>query len=100
MHNGTNDGNGSEPIVQLLLVAVNAARRCSVTVRYNKSASILLGSQQCDSIDAARSLLCRAPATEMGRKAAAIDGTDRRTDNRPLHKPCTAYYAGSVNLLS
>jgi len=26
----------------------------------------------------------------------SIDGTDRRTD-RPLHRPCCAYYAGSVN---
>ena len=31
--------------------------------------------------------------------AAAVDlqGTDRRTDIRPLHRPCTAYYGGSVN---
>jgi len=27
----------------------------------------------------------------------SIDGTDRRTDTRPLRRPCTAGYAGSVN---
>jgi len=26
----------------------------------------------------------------------SIDGTDRRTDARPFHKSCSAYYAGSV----
>ena len=31
----------------------------------------------------------------MDRKAAAIDGTDRRTDIRPLR--CTTYYTGSVS---
>ena len=36
--------------------------------------------------------------------AAVIDRldteTDRRTDTRPLRKPCSAYYANSVNKLS
>jgi len=27
----------------------------------------------------------------------SIDGTDGRTDARPFHRPCSAYYAGSVN---
>jgi len=27
----------------------------------------------------------------------SMNGTDRRTDVRPLHRPCSAYYAGSVN---
>ena len=31
----------------------------------------------------------------MDRKATAIDGTDRRTDIRPLR--CTTYYTGSVS---
>jgi len=36
-----------------------------------------------------------ARAADMDRKAAAIDGTDRRPAGR--YRPCTAYYAGSVN---
>ena len=35
----------------------------------------------------------------MSRRMVAIDGTDGRTDTRPLRRPCTAYYAGSVNKL-
>ena len=31
------------------------------------------------------------------RKVASIDGTDGRTDYRPLHRPCTTYYAGCVS---
>jgi len=27
----------------------------------------------------------------------SIDGTDRQTDARPLHRPCSAYNADSVN---
>jgi len=38
-----------------------------------------------------------APASDMDRKAAAIDRTDGRTDIRPLHRPYTAYHAGSIN---
>ena len=26
-----------------------------------------------------------------------IDGTDRQTDTRPLHRPCSEYYANSAN---
>jgi len=26
-----------------------------------------------------------------------IDGTDRRMDDQPLHRPYSTYYAGSVN---
>jgi len=33
-----------------------------------------------------------APATDMDRKAAATDGTDRRTDTRPLRRPCAEHY--------
>jgi len=40
-----------------------------------------------------------APATDMDRKAAAVDETDRRTDIRPLHRRCTACWAGSVRKL-
>jgi len=29
--------------------------------------------------------------------SAAVDRWDRRTDARPFHRPCSAYYAGSVN---
>jgi len=38
-------------------------------------------------------------AAYAGRSAAnqPIDGTDGRTDTRPLHRPCSAYYAGSVS---
>jgi len=43
------------------------------------------------SIDDSRSVL---PAADMDRMAADIDGTDGRTDNRPLRKPCIANYAG------
>jgi len=28
------------------------------------------------------------------------DGTDRQTDARPMHRPCSAYYAGSANYRS
>jgi len=27
----------------------------------------------------------------------SIDGTDRWTDTRPLHRPCSAHYTGSIN---
>ena len=26
-----------------------------------------------------------------------VDGTDRRTDTQPVHKPCSAYYSNSAN---
>jgi len=39
-------------------------------------------------------------AADVDRKAAVVDGiggrTDGRTDTRPLHRPCSAYYAGSA----
>ena len=30
-------------------------------------------------------------------KGRTMGQTDGRTDARPLHEPCSAYYAGSVN---
>ena len=48
-----------------------------------------------------RSLL-PAPAADMDQKvAAAVDRRDRQTDGwsdvRPMHRPCSAYHADSVN---
>ena len=46
--------------------------------------------------------LLHAPALSskpVARAAAAVDRRDRRTDNRPLHKPCSAYCARSVDKL-
>jgi len=41
---------------------------------------------------------CTAPTARL---QLSIDGTDKRTDGwtdaRPLHRPCSAYYAGSFN---
>jgi len=36
-------------------------------------------------------------AAKMPAIAAVIDGTDKRMDTHPLHRPCSIYYAGSVN---
>jgi len=47
-------------------------------------------------------LPARRSAANPPHAAAAVDRrgrpTDGRTDTRPLHRPCSAYYAGSVNI--
>ena len=44
-----------------------------------------------------------SPAANLSAAVAAVDRrdrqTDERTDDRPFHRPCSAYYAGSVNEL-
>jgi len=68
----------------LLLCAVLRQRRCcwapAAVDRYDISCP--RGVQQ----QTRRTLLQRS-----------IDGTDRRADTRLLHRPCSAYYASSVN---
>jgi len=43
-----------------------------------------------------RYLLDAGPTAANPRQRRA-NGTDRRTDARQLHRPCSAYYAGSAN---
>ena len=52
---------------------------------------------RCWSISPARTALSSKPAAR--RCCCRSTGqTDGRTDTRPLHRPCSAYYAGSVNI--
>ena len=78
--------------VNMTLSAFAAERRAA--------APLLLGARRCRSIFPARTALSSKPAARRrcGRMMGRADRqTDRQTDAQPLHRPCSAYYAGSVN---
>jgi len=78
----------------LCLLCRLSTRRCP---------QLLLSSGACSTAHAVidRYLLpARRSAQQLTRRTPlqlSIDGTDRRTDARSLHRPCFAYYASSVN---
>ena len=76
--------------VDMTLPAFAAERRAA--------APLLLraGARRCRSISSARGALSSKPAARRSGRLT-MGQIDGRTDSRPLHRPCCAYYAGSVN---
>jgi len=81
-------------VFSLVSSAVNMALP-AFAAECRAAAPLLLGagSRRCSSISSARGALSGKPAAA----ARAVVRRHTQTDARPLHRPCSAYYAGRVN---
>ena len=68
----------------------------SAVLRPRGAATLPLGGRRCRSISTAGTALSSKPAARHG-CGRMMGQTDRRTDARPFHRSCSAYYARSIN---
>ena len=83
-------------VVNVTLPAFAAERRAGAPLLLNAHAASARSQRPPLSID----ISCPRGAQQQTHRPPllhSIDGTDRQTDARPFHRPCSAYYAGSVN---
>ena len=82
-------------IISIINSAVNMTL-ATFAVKHHAAAPLLLGARHFQSI----SPTCTAPSSKPAKRRCCgwvMGQTDGRTNTRLFHRPCSAYYAGSVN---